>query len=30
LRANARPIPAEPPVIRIVRPVIFIRLLSFV
>src|SRR5579859_6529244 len=28
LRANARPIPAEPPVIRIVRPVSFIRLLS--
>src|SRR5438874_12469980 len=27
LRANARPIPAEPPVIRIVRPMIFIRLL---
>src|SRR5439155_19693575 len=27
LRAKARPMPAEPPVIRIVRPVIFIRLL---
>src|SRR4051812_13251500 len=28
LRAKARPIPAEPPVMRMVRPVSFIRVLS--
>src|SRR5439155_24289661 len=30
LRAKARPIPAEPPVIRMVRPVSFITVLSYV